>query len=72
VPGHAEGPCIWLRDDGGQWHVAKPGSWGSGGVNVFGANVVPPVAASVTAVDVLIISRTAEVRASVPLTWWTS
>jgi hypothetical protein len=70
--GYAEGPCIWLRDDGGQWHVAKPGSRGSGGLNVFAANVVPPVAASVTAVDVLIISRTAEVRASVPLTWWTS
>jgi hypothetical protein len=70
--GYAEGPCIWLRDDGGQWHVAKPGSRVSGGINVFAANVVPPVAASVTAVDVLIISRTAEVRASIPLSWWTS
>jgi hypothetical protein len=70
--GYPEGPCIWLRDDGGQWHVAKPGSWSSGGVNIFGANVVPPVPPSVSAVDVLVISRTADARASVPLTWWTS
>jgi len=70
--GYPEGPCIWLRDDGGQWHVAKPGSWSSGGVNIFGANVVPPVPASISAVDVLVISRTADARASVPLTWWTS
>jgi hypothetical protein len=70
--GYPEGPCIWLRDDDGQWHVAKPGSWSSGGVNIFGANVVPPVPPSVTAVDVLVISRTADARASVPLTWWTS
>ena len=70
--GYPEGPCIWLRDDGGQWHVAKPGSWSSGGVNIFGANVVPPVPPSISAVDVLVISRTADARASVPLTWWTS
>jgi hypothetical protein len=70
--GYPEGPCIWLRDDGGQWHVAKPGSWSSGGVNIFGANVVPPVPPSISGVDVLVISRTADARASVPLTWWTS
>jgi hypothetical protein len=43
--GYPEGPCIWLRDDGDQWHVAKPGSWSSGGVNVFKAEVVAPGAA---------------------------
>lgn len=70
--GYPEGPCVWLRDDGGQWHVAKPGSWSSGGANMFGANVVPPVPRSISAVDVLVISRTADARASVPLTWRTS
>ena len=69
--GYPEGPCIWLRDDRGQWHVAKPGSWGSGDVNIFGANVIPPVPRSAASVDVLVITRTADLRASVPLTWWT-
>jgi hypothetical protein len=70
--GYPEGPCIWLRDDGGQWHVVKPSNWSSGGVNVFNAEVVPPMSPSATAVDVLVISRTADLRASAPLTWWTS
>ncbi len=39
---------------------------------VAAAYVIPPVAPSVAAVGLLLISRTAEVRASVPLTWWTS
>jgi len=70
--GYPEGPCIWLRDDGGRWHVAKIGSWSSGGVNVFTAEVVPPLPPSAAAVDILVISRTADMRASAPLTWWTS
>jgi len=71
--GYPEGPCIWLRDDNGQWHVAKPGNWSSDGVNLFHAEVVPPVPPSVSSVDILIISRIADMRAaSVPLTWWTS
>jgi hypothetical protein len=70
--GYPEGPCIWLRDDGGQWHVAKQRSWGSGGVIVFRADVIPPVHPSVSAADILVIGRTADVRCSVPLTWWTS
>jgi hypothetical protein len=70
--GYPEGPCIWLRDDGGQWHVAKQRSWGSGGVIVFRADVIPPVHPSVSSADILVIGRTADVRCSVPLTWWTS
>jgi hypothetical protein len=70
--GYPEGPCIWLRDDGGLWHVAKLGSWSNGGVNVFKAEVVPPLMPSASAVDILVISRTADLHASAPLTWWTS
>jgi hypothetical protein len=70
--GYPEGPCIWLRDDDGLWHVAKLGSWSSGGVNVFKAEVVPPLPPSTSAVDILVIGRTADMRASAPLTWWTS
>jgi hypothetical protein len=70
--GYPEGPCIWLRDDGGQWHVAKQRSWSSGGVIVFRADVIPPVHPSVSSADILVIGRTADSRCSVPLTWWTS
>ena len=70
--GYPEGPCIWLRDDDGLWHVAKLGSWSSGGVNVFNAEIVPPLPPAASAVDILVISRTADLRASAPLTWWTS
>jgi hypothetical protein len=70
--GYPEGPCIWLRDDDGLWHVAKLGSWSSGGVDVFKAEIVPPLAPSTSAVDILVISRTADLHASAPLTWWTS
>lgn len=70
--GYPEGPCIWLRDDDGLWHVAKLGSWSSGGVNMFKADVVPPLPPSTSAVDILVIGRTADMRASAPLTWWTS
>lgn len=70
--GYPEGPCIWLRDDGGQWHTARPGGWSSDGVNVFWARVIPAVTAAVSSLDIMIISRTADLRASVQLTWWTS
>jgi hypothetical protein len=70
--GYPEGPCIWLRDDLGQWHVAKQRNWSSGQFIVFRADVVPPVPTSASSADILVIGRTADVRASVPLTWWTS
>ena len=38
----------------------------------FKAEVVPPVPPSASAVDILVISGAADMRASVPLTWWTS
>ena len=70
--GYPEGPCIWLRDNDGQWHAAKQRSWSSGGVNVFRADLTPPVHPSASRADILVIGRTADSRGSVPLTWWTS
>jgi hypothetical protein len=70
--GYPEGPCIWLRDNDGQWHAAKQRSWSSGGVNVFWADLIPPVHPSASRADILVIGRTADSRGSVPLTWWTS
>ena len=70
--GYPEGPCIWLRDDDGQWHAVKQRGWSSGGVNVFRADLTPPVHPSASRADILVIGRTADSRGSVPLTWWTS
>jgi hypothetical protein len=69
---YPDGPSIWMRDDTGQWHVATPGNWSDGGVVIFAANVTPPLTPPVTAVDILMISLTADLSASVPLSWWTS
>lgn len=69
---YLNGPAIWLRDDTGRWHVAEPRGWTNGGVIVFSMEVIPPVAPTATALDILIIGRTADVHAAVPLTWWTS
>jgi hypothetical protein len=48
------------------------GPWRSGGVAVFAAAALPREQPSAAAVDILVISRTADMRASAPLTWWTS
>lgn len=69
---YPDGPCIWLRDDTGQWHAAAPGNWTGDEVTVFAADVVPPIEPPVSSADILIVSRTADLRARVPLTWWTS
>jgi hypothetical protein len=70
--GPADCPSIWLCDDTGQWHVAEQNNWSSGEVVMFAADIIPPIGPQVSSVDILIISRTADLRARVPLTWWTS
>lgn len=70
--GYPDGPCIWLRDDAGEWHVVAPGAWSDTGVIVFPASVIPALSPTARSADILVISRTMEARASVPLTWWTS
>jgi hypothetical protein len=66
-----QGFCCWLRDDGGQWHVAVPGSWSSSGHEVTGSlQVLPPLGRDITRVTLLASTLTSQVRAEVPLHWW--
>ncbi len=66
-----QGFCCWLRDDGGQWHVAVPGSWSSSGHEVTGSlQVLPPLGRDTTRVTLLASTLTSQVRAEVPLHWW--
>ncbi|HEY2242060.1 MAG TPA: hypothetical protein VGI21_24870, partial [Streptosporangiaceae bacterium] len=66
-----QGFCCWLRDDGGQWHVAVPGSWRSSGHEVTGSlQVLPPLGRDTTRVTLLASTLTSQVQAEVPLHWW--
>jgi hypothetical protein len=67
-----QGFCCWLRDDGGQWHVAVPGSWSSDGhAEVTGSlQVLPPLGRDTVRVTLLASTLTSQVRAEVPLHWW--
>ena len=66
------GFCCWLRDDGGQWHVAVPGSWSSDGHGeVTGSlQVLPPLGRDTSRITLLASTLTSQVRAEVPLRWW--
>ena len=67
-----QGFCCWLRDDGGQWHLAVPGSWGSDGFReVTGSlRVLPPLSRDTTHLTLLVSTLTSQVRAELPLHWW--
>jgi hypothetical protein len=66
---------LWLRDDRGGWHAVSVRGWSSSGSGdssySFRAAVVPPVGPEVSRVEVYITGGTTEVRAVIPLTWWT-
>jgi hypothetical protein len=61
---------IWIRDDAGRWHVARPASWFDEGreANVM-FRLTPPLTRSPAAIEVLAAGQSAEVRADVPLRW---
>jgi hypothetical protein len=61
----------WLLDDGGQWHIAIPGTWSSNGkVCVMSqVTVFPPVPLAARAVEIVAAGATTEVRATLPLAW---
>lgn len=67
-----QGFCCWLRDEGGQWHVAVPGSWGGDGHReVTGTlRVLPPLSRDSSRVTLLASTLSSQVRADVPLAWW--
>jgi hypothetical protein len=61
---------IWIRDDAGRWHVARPASWFDEGdeANVM-LRLTPPLTRSPAAIEVVAAGQSAEVRAAVPLSW---
>jgi hypothetical protein len=61
---------IWIRDDAGRWHLARPASWFDEGreANVM-FRLTPPLTRSPAAIEVLAAGQSAQVRADVPLRW---
>jgi hypothetical protein len=74
APWHLRGgteplPLIWLRDSDDRWHVTQSGgSTESDGELLMQLEVIPPLAKP-DWVEVLVIGRSAEVRATIPLRW---
>ena len=61
---------IWIRDDAGRWHVARPADWhDEGGEAALTLRLAPPLARSPEWIEVRAAWQSAEVRATVPLHW---
>jgi hypothetical protein len=61
---------IWIRDDAGRWHVARPAGWfDEGGEAAVTLRLTPPLTRSPAWIEVLAAGQSAEVRATVPLCW---
>jgi hypothetical protein len=61
---------IWIRDDAGRWHVARPTGWmDSSGEGALTLRLTPPLTRSPDWIEVRAAGQSAEVRATVPLRW---
>jgi hypothetical protein len=61
---------VWIRDDGGRWHVARPAGWHRAQRDyVVRLRLVPPLTRPTPWIEVLAGGRSAEVRARLPLSW---
>jgi hypothetical protein len=61
---------VWVRDDAGRWHVARPSGWHrEDGEATLTLRLTPPLARSSAWIEVLAAGRSAEVRATLPLCW---
>jgi hypothetical protein len=61
---------LWLRDNGGRWHSARPSDWHPAGLeHSIGLVLVPPLPRSTAWVEVRASGRSGEVRAQLPLRW---
>jgi hypothetical protein len=61
---------LWLRDNGGRWHAARPVDWHPAGPeHSIGLVLVPPLPRSTAWVEVRAGGRSGEVRARLPLHW---
>lgn len=79
LPRHQPGPLrveaafplsVWVRDDAGRWHVARPASWSEeDGEATLTLRLAPPLARPSDWIEVRAAWQSAEVRATVPLRW---
>jgi hypothetical protein len=79
LPGQQHGPLgldmafplsVWIRDDAGRWHVARPSGWfDGGGEAALTLRLTPPLTRSPAWIEVVAAGQSAEVRATVPLGW---
>jgi hypothetical protein len=61
---------IWIRDDAGRWHVARPAGWfDEGDEATVTLRLTPPLTRAPARIEVLAAGQSAEVRATVPLCW---
>ena len=61
---------VWVRDGAGRWHVARPTGWHrDGGEAELTLRLTPPLAWCPDRIEVLVGGQSAEVRATLPLSW---
>ena len=61
---------MWVRDDAGRWHAARPAGWyDEGGEAALTLRLTPPLTRSSAWIEVLATGQSAEVRATLPLYW---
>jgi hypothetical protein len=61
---------VWLRDDGGRWHLAWPGGRHRlGADDILRLRLTPPLTRATEWIEVLAAGRSAQVRARLPLRW---
>ena len=61
---------IWVRDDAGRWHVARPTGWHDAGTEAtLTLRLAPPLTRACDRIEVRAFGQSAEVRATVPLQW---
>jgi hypothetical protein len=61
---------VWVRDDAGRWHAARPAGWyDEGGEADLTLRLTPPLTRSSAWIEVLATGHSAEVRATLPLYW---
>jgi hypothetical protein len=79
LPRHSPGPLrvevafplsIWIRDDAGRWHVARPAGWhDDGGEAALTLRLTPPLTRSPDLIEVRAAGLSARARAAVPVRW---
>jgi hypothetical protein len=79
LPRHQPGPLrvevafplsIWIRDDAGRWHVARPAGWhDDGGEAALTLRLIPPLTRSPDLIEVRAAGLSAQARAAVPVRW---